>query len=151
MGYSLSPPPFLTSSYLLPPPVPPSSHIELGVGDSAIPGQVCTVLNLHRWVPLPRCPSFGLLLSSKANTNAFVYLCQHPHPAHLALSELIPLSLYYAPIVLRTRLHYEGFPTTGHDLLMSVSPLGCMHAPEGWVVSCWWLRPPTPYRCLSVC
>lgn len=113
MDYNLSPP-FLSGLISSHPTTPnPTTHPPAKLGGGAHQFQDTLVLSWLRTdgsLCLAR-PPFTLLLSSRAPTLTLLcFLVNIPHSAHLLLSELIPPSLHYAPIVLGTRPYYEAFP-----------------------------------------
>lgn len=88
---------------LPPTPIPHSSHTwGCGAGGNLlIPRPACTFLTCTGRSFCWEWPPFTLLLSSLASTLTLLcILVYNPHPTHLALSELTPPSLHYAPIVL---------------------------------------------------
>lgn len=110
IDYNLTPPPsFLASSPPIPPtPIPPSSQTggTHQFQDTLVLSWLCTDGSLCL-----ACPPFTRLLSSRVPTLPLLcFLVNSPHSAHLLLSELIPPSVHYAPIVLGTRPSYKAFP-----------------------------------------
>lgn len=96
---------------------------------------------------------FTPLLSTKPQYWLLCFLVNNPHPAHLALSELIPPSLSYAGIVLGIRPYYQAL------LHGTVMICGCLfpqlqdELQEDAVLSCHHCVPCRliPYRCLNAC
>lgn len=127
MDYHLSPPPCLTSTSLL---RPSPSHTLATQGRSG-EGTLC-IARQPRTFLAAQLPPFAPLLSSPAPTLTLLCVLVHsPHPAHLFSSELTPPSLHCAPIVLRTRLYYEGFSTLYRDDLLTSVSLASKCTPEG--------------------